>query len=65
MINLSDEVGCSIYYKDDSYIASMPPEPPKGQNTTLVHLGMDILAILEISEVSSYISMQMSINLRW
>ncbi len=42
----------------------MPPEPV-GRNTTLVHIGVDILAILEISEVDSYISMQLSIALSW
>ncbi len=43
----------------------MPPEPPEDQNITLVHLGADILAILEIAEVDSYISMQVSIQLTW
>ena len=42
----------------------MPPEPV-GANATQVHLGADILAILEISEVDSYISMQISIQLTW
>ncbi len=42
----------------------MPPEPVCG-NMTLVHLDVDILAILDISEVDSYISMQLSIQLTW
>ncbi len=53
-----------MYEKDESYLKAMPPEPV-GSNTTLVHLGIDILAILEISEVDSYISMQISIQLTW
>ncbi len=42
----------------------MPPEPVKG-NITQVHLALEILAILEISEVGSYISMQLGIDLTW
>ncbi len=60
-----DEVGCDVYSKDASYIKTMPPEPIEGQNVTTVFLSMDILAILEISEVDSFISMQISIDLTW
>ena len=42
----------------------MPPEPIDG-NMTLVNLGVDVLAILNIAEVDSSISMQISIQLKW
>ena len=43
----------------------MPPEPLDGDNITHVHLALDILAILEIAEVDSFISMQIQIQLTW
>ena len=60
-----DEVGCDVYEKDMSYIRAMPPEPLGGENMTHVLLGLDILAILEIAEVDSYISMQIQVQLTW
>ncbi len=53
-----------MYEKVGSYIKAMPPEPVDS-NITLVHLDVDILAILEISEVDSFISMQLSVKLSW
>ncbi len=61
---LSDEVACDVYEKDPSYIKAMPPEPVTG-NDTYVHLALEALAILEIAEVDSYISMQIQIKLTW
>ena len=43
----------------------MPPEPLEGNNYTLVYADVDILAILDIAEVDSYISMQLNIKLTW
>ncbi len=65
MLFNADEVSCKVYEKDPSYIKTMPPEPLPGADMTLVHLGLDILAILEIAEVASYISMQIQLRLTW
>ncbi len=54
-----------MYEKEPSYIKVMPPEPTHGNNFTLVHVDVDILAILEISEVDSFIAMQLSVQLTW
>ncbi len=58
-------MGCTVYEKDDSYIKQMPPEPLHGDELTKVHMGVDILAILEIAEVDSFIQLQLSISLTW
>ena len=42
----------------------VPPEPVEG-NLTRVQVDVDVLAILAISEVDSYITMQMSLRLTW
>ncbi len=43
----------------------MPPEPVGGFNETFVHVSADILAILDIAEVDSFISMQIDVHMRW
>ncbi len=58
-------MGCEIYVKEDTYIKTMPPEPMNENNVTFVELSQNILAILEIAEVDSYISMQFEISLTW
>ncbi len=64
VVSFSDETGCVVFEKDASYIKSMPPEPVDS-SATYIQLGVDILAVLEISEVDSYMSMQISIQLTW
>ncbi len=59
-----DEIGCTVYEKDVSYVKSMPPEPLSG-NSTEVQLDLEVLAILDISEVDSYISIQQNVHLTW
>ncbi len=63
--NSLDEMGCDVYRKDSIYIKTMPPEPLNEDNMTYVDLSLNILAILEIAEVDSYISMQIEISLSW
>lgn len=58
-------MACDVYEKHPSYIKAMPPEPVNKDNITYVHLGLDVLAILEIAEVDSSISMQIQIQLTW
>ncbi len=60
-----DEVGCPVYEMDRSYIKSMPPEPKPGKNWTHVQISLDILAILQIAEVDSSITMQIEMKLSW
>ncbi len=60
----ADEVNCTVYKKPPSYIKTMAPAPVDG-NATVVCLDVSILAILEISEVGSYIFMQLSVQLSW
>ncbi len=43
----------------------MPPEPVLNETYTKVHVQLDILAVLEIAEVDSYISMQVEMRLTW
>lgn len=64
MLYFSDEVDCNVYEKDTSYMKEVPPEPVEG-NLTRVQVDVDVLAILAISEVDSYITMQMSLRLTW
>ncbi len=63
--SFSDEVGCTVYEKDKSYIKNMPPDTKTTKYATIVELELDILAILEIAEVASYLSMQFEIHLTW
>ncbi len=54
-----------MYEKDASYLSFMPPEPVSNETHTKVHVQLDILAVLEIAEVDSYISMQVEMQLTW
>ena len=53
------------FFVPRSYIKTMPPEPVGGFNETFVHVSADILAILDIAEVDSFISMQIDVHMRW
>ncbi len=48
-----------------SYIKFMPPEPLEEQSKTMVNFSIDILAILDVAEVDSIISMQLDAKLSW
>ncbi len=61
----TDEVGCVVYEKDESYIRQMPPEPKGGDSRTEVRVGVDVLAVLEIEEVDGVIQLQIGIRLTW
>ncbi len=54
-----------MYEKDFSYIKNMPPDTKAVDSITTVQLELDILTILEIAEVNSYLSMQFEIHLTW
>ncbi len=61
----SDEVDCFVYEKDFSYLKNMPPEALNNDSALIVDLELDILTILDIAEVKSYMSMQVEIHLSW
>ena len=50
---------------DQSYIKDIPAPPRMGNNLTHVNVSIDTLAILEIDEVDSIISIQFQLYLTW
>ncbi len=60
-----DEVDCSIYEIDDSYIRESPPKGVINGTLADVEIGVDLLSILEISEVDGFIALQIRLNLTW
>ena len=75
---LSDEVSCALFELDESYIKESAPKedtPPSASNNTSsvaqsrrrvdVAVGIDILSILEISEVDGFLSLQINLKLSW
>ena len=60
-----DEVDCELFTIDSSYLKTVPPSPPSKGELARVYIGFDILSILEISEVSNYINLQMVTRLSW
>ena len=61
----SDEESCEIFVTDSAYLKEVPPEPLEGDDMTIVKIAVDILSILEISEVNSYVMLQLNIKLSW
>ncbi len=61
----TDEVDCSLYEIDDSYIQESPPKGVTNGTLAKVGVGVDVLSILEISEVDGYIAIQIRLNLTW
>ena len=57
-----DENDCNLFIPSKSYIVDMPPEPKKGDNMTYIKVGVDVLSILDISEVGSYIALQLTLR---
>ncbi len=61
-----DEVDCNIYEIDDSYIRESPPKGAEGEGSLAkVEIGVDVLSILEISEVDGYIALQLNLKITW
>ena len=59
----SDEVDCNMILTDDSYLKDMPPQ---GKSDKLkVFIAVNVLAILEISEVENFILLQLELKLSW
>jgi hypothetical protein len=50
---------------DNSYIKDIPAPPLEESNFTKINVSMDTLAILEINEVDSLISIQFQLYLTW
>ena len=62
---LPDEFDCELFTIDSSYLKTVPPSPPSKGELARVYIGFDILSILEISEVSNFINLQMVTRLSW
>lgn len=61
----SDEFDCEMIIIDKSYIKDIPA-PPQGDLTlTPINASVEILSILSIDEVDSYITIQFQLNLEW
>ncbi len=58
-----DEIGCEILTTDRSYLKDVPP--PSDGELTNVMVSLDLLEILEISEVGNIITMQIDLRLSW
>lgn len=61
----SDEFDCEMITIDRSYIQDIPAPPQFDQERTQINVSVDILSILEISEVDSKITLQFQLYLRW
>ncbi len=64
-IGSADEVDCSLFEIDDSYIKESPPKGVTNGTLVEVGVGVDVLSILEISEVDGFIAIQIRLNLTW
>lgn len=60
----TDEESCQIFKPDSTYLKDVPPEPSEGELAEVL-ITIDVLSILEISEVNSYIQLQLNIKLSW
>ncbi len=65
LLTILDEVGCSIYEIDDSYIQESPPKGVEEGTLVKVEISVDLLSILEISEVDGYIALQLRLMISW
>ncbi len=64
--SLPDELDCSIFTLDKSYLKEVPPETDNGEDgLTPVYLDVEVLSILEISEVDTFISLQLNLLMTW
>ena len=61
----SEEAKCNKIEVLDSYQNEVPPLPLKGESIAKVHIGLNVSAIVEISEVNSIFMVQFAMNLRW
>ncbi|CAM6054348.1 unnamed protein product [Sphagnum tenellum] len=64
----TDEIGCELLLMDASYIKDLPASPDQQSGATelaAVLVSMDILSILDISEVQNFISLQLQLWLTW
>lgn len=50
---------------DESYLKEIPAPPQIFQKLTLVNVSVDVLGILEIDEVDSFIAIQFQLHLSW
>ncbi len=65
MLPISDEVDCSIYEIDDSYIQESPPKGVVEGTLAKVEISVDLLSVLEISEVDGFIALQLRLMISW
>ena len=56
---------CRIYEIDDSYIRESPPKGVRKGTLAKVEISVDILSIMEISEVDGFIALQLRLMISW
>ncbi len=61
-----DEIGCKILTTDKSYLKEVPPPSASGVDALVnVTVSLDILQILDITEVENTITLQIEVRLTW
>ena len=63
----SDEIGCDLIEFGVAYIKEVPPPPlvDSEVSTLPINVSIDLLSILDINEVESYIKLQFGLRLTW
>ena len=64
-LDKSDEFDCRTVSVDKSYIKDMPAPPQYWDELTKITVSIDLISIMEISEVNSSIEFQFQIYLTW
>ncbi len=63
-IQISDEIDCNILSTDRSYIKEVPPPAADG-GLVEVKVAVDVLSVLDITEVDNTITLQIEMKLTW
>ena len=61
----SDEINCEMIEIDKSYIKDIPAPPVHEDVFNYVNVSVDMLGILDINEVDSFIAIQFQLYLSW
>ena len=63
----SDETDCKTIIVEDSYQSHTPPPPldTSAANKSLITVGVNIVNILDVSEVNSFVKVQFQLEIVW